>query len=125
MANQLGIVHPELLERLQANFYPSTCAIQSATETADSFGQLQPSWSNLPGHGSIDCRVAPEQAFSRESRGGEQTYAIHKWRIALNGHYTSITEKMRAVVGATVYDIETVVHDGNGQTTRLICRVVT
>ena len=125
MANQLGIVHPEMLERLQTNFYPSTCAIQSATETADSFGQLQLSWSNLAGHGSIPCRVAPEQAFNREARGSEQTYAVHKWRIALNGHYTSITEKMRAVVNSISYDIETIAHDGNGQTTRLICRVVT
>ena len=125
MANQLGIVHPEMLARLQANFYPSVCAIQSATETSDSFGQLQQSWSNFAGHGSIACRVAPEQAFNREVRGGEQTYAVHKWRIALNGHYTSITEKMRAVVDSINYDIETVVHDGQGQTTRLICRVVT
>lgn len=125
MANQLGIVHPEMLARLQANFYPSVCAIQSATETPDSFGQLQQSWSNLAGHGAIPCRVAPESNPRGEIRDQAQTFAVHRWRIVLNGYYPSIIEKMRAVVNATAYDIERVEHDGNEEMTRLVCRIVT
>ena len=125
MANQLGIVHPEMLERLQANFYPSTCAIQSATEAADSFGQLQPSWSDLAGHGAIPCRVAPEMNARGEIRDQAQTIAVHRWRIVFNAYYPSIIESMRAVVSSVAYDIERVEHDGNEKMTRLVCRIAT
>lgn len=125
MANQLGIVHPEMLGRLQANFYPSVCAIQNATETAGSFGQLQLTWSDLAGHGAIPCRVAPEVNARGEVRDQTQTIAVHRWRIVLNAYYPSIIEKMRAVVNSVVYDIDRVEHDGNEKMTRMVCRIVT
>lgn len=123
--NQLGIVHPDLLASLQPNHYAGTCTIQQASEAADSYGELIPTWANLADHVDLPCRLAPQQQFSREQRTQAQLYAIHVWIITLAGYYPTITEKMRAVVNSVNYDIELVQFDGNQQTTHLQVRVVT
>lgn len=123
MANQQGLVHPQLLGRLQTNFYPSLCTIQAAGDVRDSYGGVTPAWADLPGHVDIPCRVAPDRAFNREVRTEAQLYAVHSWVIALSGKYPAITEEMRAVVDGTAYDIELVQGDGQGKTTRLMARV--
>ena len=122
MANQLGLIHPNMLTRLQPNFYPSSCTIQEATEAADSYGQLIPTWGNLAEHVDLNCRIAPEGGS--EQRAQIQVYAIHQWRVALNGYYPTIIETMRAVVDGVTYEIEQVVHDGNDKMTRLSVRTL-
>lgn len=123
MANQLGIIHPRLFDSLPY-VYPSLCTIRKATEAADSYGQLQPTWSNFTGHIDLDCRVSPWRD-GREVRQTEQTYVADRFVISLAGHYPTITEKMRALVdSATTYEVEIVQHDGNSKMTRLICRIV-
>ena len=125
MANQLGIIHPEMLSRVQPNFYPSTCTIQQATEVADSYGQLVPTWANLADHVDLSCRVSPGSPSSgNELRTQIQIYTVHTWVIAFNGHYPDILETMRAVVDSVVYEIEQVQHDGNNKTTRLRVRTL-
>lgn len=125
MANQLGIIHPELLSRVQPNFYPSSCTIQEPTETADSYGQPIPSWGNLSGHVGISCRLSPEsQASGDELRTQTQIYTVHSWLISFNDYYPLIDETMRAVIDGATYDILQVQHDGNNQTTRLRVRTL-
>lgn len=123
--NQLGIVHPGLLASLQPTHYASTVTIQYAVVTQDSYGEESEGWSTLAGHADLRCRLAPEQAFSREQRNQAQIYAVHSWIIAIAGHYPTITEEMRAVIDGQSYDIELVQFDGNQQTTHLQVRVVT
>lgn len=123
--NQLGIVHPGLLTRLQPNHYASTVTIQYAVVTQDSYGEESAGWTTLTGHASLPCRIAPQQQFSREQRSQAQLYAVHVWDIAVAGYYPTITEEMRAVVDGTAYDIELVQHDGNHEMTHLQVRVVT
>lgn len=123
MANPQGLVHPQMLERLRPNFYPSSCTVQAATTVANSFGELIKSWSNLPDHVNLACRVAPTSG--REQRSQEQLYSVHQWTIGLAGHYPGISETMRAVVNGQAYDIEAVQHDGQSKTTRLLTRIVT
>lgn len=122
--NQLGIVHPGLLAALAPNHYASLCTIQTRTDTADSYGQLIPSWGNLADHVSLRCRIAPYQQFSREQRTQAQLYAVHVWEVNIAGYYPSITEKMRAVIDGVAYDIEIVQPDGNDKTTHLQVRRV-
>lgn len=124
MPNQLGIIHPGLLGSLAESFYPSSCTIQRATESRDGFGQVSLSWANLAGHVSIACSVAEPPPRGEEVETTEQSYVRRSKRIALNGAYTSITEKDRAVVGGVNYDIERVSHDSQGKTTYLDVQVV-
>lgn len=125
MANQLGIIHPEMLARVQPNFYPSLCTIQEATEAADSYGQPIPTWGSLADHANLNCRLSPGTPSSGdELRTQTQIYTVHMWIIALNGHYPAILETMRAVIDSVVYEIEQVQHDGNNKTTRLRVRTL-
>lgn len=119
---QHGIIHPEMMERLRPNFYPSLCTIQQRTDTADSYGQPLPDWSNLAGHVNLPCRIAPKS--TQERRTSEQIYVTATHHIALGGHYPAVTEKMQAIVDGTTYDIEGVEWDGNVKTTRIYVRLV-
>jgi len=120
-----GIIHPGMLTALAA-FYPSTCTIQEATETRDAAGEPRPTWSNLSGHVSIPCRVAPSTTGrSDEVKQPGRTYAMATYTIALRGYYASITAKHRAVVGGVNYDILAVDHDGQSKTTYLRAERVT
>jgi hypothetical protein len=125
MANQLGIIHPAMLAKVQPNFYPASCTIQQATTVADSYGQPIPTWANLADHVDLSCRLSPGSPSSGdELRTQIQIYTVHMWIIALNGHYPDILETMRAVIDGTVYEIEQVQHDGNEKTTRLRVRTL-
>lgn len=126
MANYQGILHPDLLARLQAHHYADTCTIQAATETVDAYGAVTASsWANLANHIDIPCRVAPDDNRARqEQRSQGAPYVLLSFTIALVGHYPAITAKMRAIVGSATYDIQAVEHDGQNKTTRLRVQIV-
>lgn len=121
MSNQLGIVHPDLMNAL-SEFYPETCAIEEATESRNSMGEVTRSWSTLSGHGSIPCAVTTLRRPG-EVRTDEQNYVQADYRIALAGNY-AVTEDHRAVVGSVTYNILRVRHDQMSKTTYLDCEVV-
>ena len=124
MANPQGIVHPEMLARLQPNHYPSLCTIQAASEAADSYGELVETWANLAGHVDLPCRIGPSTiGRSNEVRGQSQLYQVQSFTVALAGYYPAIIEKMRAVVGGQAYDIDVVRPDGQGKTMALDVRI--
>lgn len=125
MANQQGIIHPDLLARLQpTGHFPATCTIQAPTETQDSYGAVVQTWGNLAGHVDLPCRLAPEVQRSGEFTAPGQTYTRDSHRLLLAGHYPTVTAKMRAVVDGTSYSINLVQPDGQGATTRLMVEVV-
>ncbi len=119
----LCVVHPRLLAALTPTFYAGHCTIQQRVDTQDAVGQPIAAWANLAGHVNLDCRVGP--TGGREAKLPDQTYAVTSHTIALAGHYPAITPKMRAVVGAVIYDILTVEHDGQAATTHLLCQILT
>lgn len=119
---QHGIVHPEMMERVRPNFYPSLCTIREASATQDAYGQIGEGWNDLPGHVGLPCRVAPKSA--QERRSAEQIYVNATHHIALPGFYPAIEETMSAVVDGVTYGIEAVEWDGNSETTRLFVRVI-
>jgi head-tail adaptor len=114
--------HPRLLTSL-VRLFGQSVDIQSDAGTQDTSGQVIPSWVDLAGHTDLPCRVAP--AGGQEARERNQTYAVTTHTIIIAGYYPTITAKMRAVVGAVNYDIETVGCDSEHLTTRLSVRIVT
>ena len=125
MANYQGIVHPSLLARLQTHHYAATVTIQQATEAVDAYGvATKASWANVTGLVDLPCRLAPSNRAAQESRADANPFIEHDYTIAINGYYSTITPKMRAVVNSANYDIAAIEHDGNSKTTRLQVQVV-
>ena len=114
---QRGLIHPQMMERVQPNFYPSRCTIQQATETQDSYGQPMPDWGDLAGMIDLPCRIAPRS--TQERRTPAQVYVTATHQVSLAGYYPNIVEAMQSVVDGVAYNIEGVEHDGNHKTTRL------
>lgn len=119
----MQIVHPRLLINLN-NFYPSTCKIESSTESRNALGEVTRTWSTLSGHGALPCAVTT-RSRAGELRREDQQYVEADFRIALRGHFTAITEEHRAVVGTVTYNILRVRHDQMSGSTYLDCEVVT
>ena len=126
MANQLGIVHPGLMDRVYLHttnsLYPSLCTIQTFTTTRSAAGATVQAWATLADHDDLPCRIAP--ASGGENRTHELIYAVRGWTVAIKGAYAGIQEKMRAVIAGVEYDIEASQIDGNGINTRLQVREV-
>jgi len=116
------LFHPRLMDALRGDFFPGVCNIQQATISRNGAGEEIKSWSTFPGHGSLECRVAPAQGG--EQRTGEQIYLDATHQILLAGSYPLITEVMQAVVAGQVYDILLAAHDVDGVATKLIVRMV-
>lgn len=125
MANPQGVVHPQMLQRLVGLAFPSSCTIQQATETQDSYGGIVPSWSNLADHVNLPCRLSPGRSLNAERPTPDQTYLVSDFIITLAGNYPSITEKMQAVIGSQTYNITSVDQDGQSAQTRLTAKIVT
>ena len=116
-----SLAHPNRLAALRHAF-PSTCAIQRATESRGATGEVILSWGDAPGMTAIPCRVAP--TGGREVKRENQTYVVATHYILLRGYYGGISERDRAVVGSQVYNILLVEHDGEQSVTRLECEVI-
>ena len=120
---QHGVVHPDLMERVQPNFYPSLCTIGTATVVDDPFGEPVSTWVDLEDHVQIPCRISP--TGTREQRSAEQAYAAATHIISLNGYYPAIDAHMQATVDGITYQIEgDPQSDGNKKTTRLHVRKI-
>ena len=119
---QRGLIHPQMLERVRRNFYPSLCTIKSGTQTPDAWGQVQPAWSDMAGLIDLPCRIVARSTQERNTPA--QVYVAATHHVALTGYYPSIREAMQAVVDGIPYNIEGVEWDGNRQMTRLFVRLV-
>ncbi len=118
-----SLFHPDMLERL-ADFFPALCTIQSQTETQDPVtGEISVTWANLAGHVDIPCAHGP--SGGEEVKLADQTYVVSNYRLALSGCYPTITEKMRAVVDGTAFEILLVQANSHAMKTRILTRTVT
>lgn len=116
----VSIIHPRMLASL-SKFYPSTCTIQQATEPQDAYGQPIAGWADVAGLANLPCSVAPFTGSPEmaEYKRPDGTIEIITHHISIAGHYPTITNKMRAVVGGINYDIRAAETDSHGFTTRL------
>lgn len=113
-----GIISHRLLANL-ANFYPTTVSIQANTPVRSNTGQQTEAWSTVTGLGAIPAAIAAVPAGDRKQMTG--TFALASHRIALRGHYPTITTAHQATgADATVWNIRDVQHDSQSTTTYLL-----
>ena len=117
-----SIFDPRMMETL-ADYFPSLCTIQEDVGVENDYGQVVHSWSDVAGHVEIPCAHGPNKG--REVKQSDQTYVVSNYTLSLRGYYPTITEKMRAVVDGTVFDILLVQCDSHGVTTRILSSEVT
>lgn len=122
-----SIIHPRMFQTL-AKFYPSTCSIQQVSEaTQDEHGEIQESWTDRSGFTDIECRVSP--AGGTERKSPQEIWSVATHVVELTGFY-EVVVKNRAVVTFTdgrvglTLDVLLVTHDGNEESTRLVCELV-
>jgi head-tail adaptor len=122
------LIDSRMLTRLTPAFYADTVTIQQRTDTADTYGQMIPSWANVVALTTLPCRIAVSSGPSpdiAERPGADKTIVTVSHQISIAGYYPAITVLMRAVVGGVNYDIVAVEHDSEGVTTRLRVKLVT
>lgn len=126
MANQLGLVHPGLLQSLGATeFYPSLCSIQADGSSRTATGAPDtPAWADVALFTDIPCRMAPAAQTDREMLAQSGIYVESLVIVALAGYYPAIVATQQAVVGDVAYGIMFVRHDGSEQSTYLYLRRV-
>ena len=82
------LVHPDMLRRLERDFFPQTCTIQQAASDLDEYGQVEAEddetkWSVVTGLESLACRIAPATgAVDRDGR-----HARDRAGRPLSGHH--------------------------------------
>lgn len=116
------LIHPQLLETLNVDFFNRTGTIQEFSETQSTTGQQKKTWANVPGMVNIKCRIAA--AGGGERRFQNQAYSDSTHTALLSGSY-AVTETMRFIDDkGTIYDILLVEPDSEQITTRLTLRLV-
>ena len=118
-----AIFHPEMLDRL-GDFFPSVCTIQEMTETQDATtGEISWTWGDVVGLVDLPCALGATSG--QEVKMPDQTYVVANYTLALNDSYTTIVEKMQAVVDSVAYEILLVQQASHSNKTRLLLRKVT
>lgn len=121
--NERGLVHPLMLTTLGSDFFPADVAIQAATESQASDGQVTRTWADVSGLDELDGRLGPaSEAQERRLPGLVVVGVTHV--LALAGYYGSITTAHRAVVDDDAFNVLAVRHDGNSASTWLGLEVV-
>jgi hypothetical protein len=106
------------------DYFPSLCTIQEDLGVENDYGEIKThDWQDFAGH--VDIPVANGPSKGIEVKQPDQTYVISNYTLSLRGYYPTITEKMRAVVDGTPYDILLVQSSSHGVTTRILSREVT
>ncbi len=116
-----AIFDPRMMTTL-ADYFPSLCTIQEDVGVYDGYSD-NTDWQTFAGHAEIPCSHGPNKG--REVKKPDQTYVVSNYTLSLRGYYPTITEKMRAVVDGTVFEILLVQSSSHGVTTRILTREVT
>jgi hypothetical protein len=99
----------------------SVCTIQQPSGTFGPSGAPDGNWANVSGLVNLDCQAAPAgSSFSgHELKLPAEVLTNQPLHVLLDGHYPTITTKMRALIDSVDHDIEAVEHDSQGRMTRL------
>jgi hypothetical protein len=138
--NSTPLIDPGLSDSIAAISAPSTCKIQRMSgPTQDAYGAPlsgatgtpggKQTWTDLPGHGALPCRIAPE--YQGSLRGTKEVRAkdfVQEWndfQCDLFGYFPQILQKDKAVVDGSEYQITGIDFDGNKAITHLHLRTLT
>lgn len=119
------LIHPRLLGSVGDQRYPSAASLFIVIDGRDAYGQPT-NQEEIPVVGvdvsAIECRIAPVSAS--EPRSADQTISIATHRVALRGSYPQIEATWRVHIDGVGYNILSVDHDGNHQSTYLNVELV-
>lgn len=101
MANQLGIVHPELVSRLQPNFYPTSATIRRKTRVSDGMGGQTETWADVA---TVRCRYAPGGGKAGEQITADRLENASQWTIAFAGA-PDVRDADRVVIGSRTFEV--------------------
>lgn len=116
------LVHPQLMQTLQQDFFTQFCTIQRPISHRNMLGEDEPTWEDVPGCVAIPCRVSAGSGWER--RTNEMKYLDATHIILLAGTYDDLDEKMQAIVEGQTYEIVLPEASTEGAMTRLMTRVV-
>lgn len=126
MANDL--LHPRMMQRLEKNFFPKSCALKEPTKSQGTTGEEEKAYSVHTGYESIPCRVGA--AGGGQRRGNQYVYTEATHRIVLLGQCQDLPEawldgeEWIAEVDGHQYKILLVAKSAEEVTTRLETRIV-
>jgi hypothetical protein len=124
-----------------SDLYPAAIVIESFSVTRNARHTAVEGWTAAPGFSGsaaaadvkghvkftggreVQAMGSPSADHSGGIVEGVQT-AISTHEIKLNGYYATITPRMRARVGTTVYSIIAVAHTSMKTRTKLLCSLV-
>lgn len=121
MPRQRPFIDPRMIARLEP-FFSQRCTIEAPAKVQSSFGELSPTFSQVPGWEAIPCRVAP--VGGGEQRTNQQVFVEATHTIELMGIFNGISEEMQAIVNSVHYDILLVEVTPEATITRLQARVI-
>lgn len=101
------MIHPRFARMISdrmAPLFPSLCAVEAKTVTADEFGQEVETWEVVAGMTLIPCAIAPLSAIERQAAG--YTITDQVWHVLMTGDYPEITTRHRLLIDGVEYDID-------------------
>ena len=118
-----SIIHPNVVEAIGPQFYPSLITIQLRGEGINNVGDPITTWTDIPEFLELDCQISFKGI--READRGDGV-RIADQAISIKGYYPDIEPTtMRAVdEDEHIYDIITVGWDSAKLTTHLDCSSV-
>ncbi len=116
------LIHPRMLESLQRDFFPQSCALKKPSKAQNSTGQEKVTYSVRSGYEAIPCRVG--ESSGGERHVAEMNYAEITHTILLCGQFQDLTSDWQACIDGTDYDIMLIFPDPEGAMTKLLVRIV-
>lgn len=101
MANPQGIIHPDLLDRLQPTFYPTSATITRKTLSSDGRGGQSESWATVA---TANCRYAPSGAQPNETINADTLQNVSLWTVAF-ASAPDVRDADRIVIGSRTFEV--------------------
>ena len=123
---------------IATGLFVSLATFQGPSQSFDSSGAWNGTWSNIAGLVNIPCTAPPKSTdgiTASESREPQQIVAGEWLHVLLSGHYPTIdagwrgdgtpSGAWRVLIDGTAYEIGGVESDSQAQMTRVMARITT
>ena len=115
------LIHPKMMEMLQANFFPQTCTLNAPVKGTNKLGEVTRTYQQKY---TVPCRVGT--IGGGEQRTPQQTYLEETSVILIQGQFHDLTEEWTVSVDGIDYNIilPPVIQNPEGALTRLTVRII-
>lgn len=119
-----GLVHPHMLPRVTANFFPHNVSFQQDIGGQAGSGQMIENWTLLAGYTNVPCRIGPVSTMQEQKLAQYVTVGADSVILIVGNYDGQLTTSMRLLdQDGKAYDILTVEIDSARQLTRVLARV--